>query len=192
MAISNSGEVVAGRAYRQKQEVDRPNVAMEALTGSYGYLLSGFAAESGSNYVYSDSGQVTADGNGNLSTASTANLGGGVSNLSGTGTYSVTSQCYGTASLTTQAGTSNYVFAIVQDGQDVLFLETDSGTTVGGTVQTQFTAPQQAVVNAASFQPQMVAPGSLFSIFGTGLSSSTASAQTSPRSQPRCDRLRCW
>lgn len=180
VAISNSGEVVAGRAYRQTTGSGSPQCSNGSLSGTYGYLLTGFAAESGSSYVYSDSGQVTADGNGNLSTASTANVGGGVSNVSGTGTYSVTSQCYGTASVTTQAGASNYVFAIVQDGQDVLFLETDSGTTVGGTGQTQFTAPQQAVVNAASFQPQMVAPGSLFSIFGTGLSASTASAQTLP------------
>jgi uncharacterized protein (TIGR03437 family) len=36
------------------------------------------------------------------------------------------------------------------------------------------------VVNAASFQSQMIAPGSLFSIFGTALSTQSASAKTLP------------
>lgn len=130
--------------------------------------------------MYSDSGQVTADGNGNLNISSIANIGGAVSNITGTGSYSISNQCYGTASVNTQAGASNYVFAIAQDGQDVLFLETDSGTTVGGVGQPEFSPPAQAVVNGASFQPEMVAPGSLFSVFGTGMSASTASAQTLP------------
>jgi uncharacterized protein (TIGR03437 family) len=142
--------------------------------------LTGIAGVSGESYVYSDTGQFAADGNGNLTSTSISNLGGTFSNINGTGTYSVTNQCSGTATVTTQPGTSNYVFAIVQDGQMVLFLETNTGTTVGGTGQPQFTAAQQAVVNAASFQFGMVAPGSLFSIFGTGLSTQTASAQILP------------
>lgn len=180
LAISNNGEVVTGRAYRTTAGSGSPQCSNGSLSGTYGYVLTGFATESGGSYLYSDSGQVTADGNGNLTATSVANFGGTFSNVTGTGTYSVTGQCYGTASVTTENATSNYVFAIVQDGQEVLFLETDAGTTVGGTGQPQFTAPQQAVVNGASFQPLMVAAGSLFSIFGTGLSASTATAETLP------------
>ena len=44
----------------------------------------------------------------------------------------------------------------------------------------QFAPPQQSVVNGASFQSQMVSPGSLFSIFGTGLSAQPATAGTVP------------
>ena len=180
VAISNLDEVVTGKAYRQTSQSGSIQCNNGSLSGSYGYVLAGVAAASGSTVVYSDSGQVSADGNGNLTSTSVADLGGTVASITGTGTYSVTSTCYGTATITSQAGTGNYVFAIAQDGQQILFLETDAGTTVGGTGQPQFTAPQQAVVNGASFQPQMVAPGSLFSIFGTGLSTSTASAQTLP------------
>jgi uncharacterized protein (TIGR03437 family) len=130
--------------------------------------------------IEDDAGQVSADGNGNLTITSTANVGGAVSNITGTGTYSVSNDCHGTASIKTQAGSSNYVLAIVQDGSGVLFVETDAGTTVGGSGQPQFSAPAQAIVNGASFESQMAAPGSLFSIFGTGLSSQSASAQTTP------------
>ena len=180
VAISNAGEIVTGKAYRTTSGSGSLQCSNGSLSGTYAYVLTGVAGVSGGSYVYSDTGQVAADGNGNLTSTSIANLGGTFSNISGTGTYSVTKQCSGMATITTQPGTSNYVFAVVEDGQMVLFLETDTGTTVGGTGQPQFTPPQQAVVNAASFQPQMVAPGSLFSIFGTGLSTSTASAQTLP------------
>ena len=180
VAISNSGEVVVGRAYRQTAKSGSIQCNNGSLSGTYGYLLSGFAAVSGQTLVYSDAGQVAADGNGNLTITSTANVGGAVSNISGTGTYSVSNDCHGTASIETQAGSSNYVFAIVQDGSGVLFVETDAGTTVGGSGQPQFSAPAQAIVNGASFQSQMAAPGSLFSIFGTGLSNQSASAQTTP------------
>ena len=180
LAVSTSGEVVAGRAYRVTAGSGTPQCGNGSLSGAYGYLFTGYASVSGQSYIYSDSGEVTSYGNGNLATASTANLGGTFSNIKGTGTYSVSNNCQGTASITTLTGTSNYVFAVVQDGQTVLFLETDTGTTVGGTAQPQFSAPQQAVVNGASFQSQMVAPGSLFSVFGTGLSRQSASAQTLP------------
>jgi uncharacterized protein (TIGR03437 family) len=180
VAISNSDEIVVGRAYRQTAGGAPLECNNGSLSGTYGYLLSGFAAVSGQTYGYSDSGQVLADGNGNLTTQSIANVGGTVSNMTGNGTYSVSSDCHGTASITSSAGTSNYVFAIVQDGTGVLFVETDSGFTVGGTGQPQFSPSAQSVVNGASFQSQAVAPGSLFSIFGTGLSSQSASAQTIP------------
>ncbi len=181
VAISNAGQVVTGRAYRLTAGSGTPQCSNGSLSGVYGYVLTGIAAPvSGVSYVYSDSGQLTADGNGNLTSTSIANVGGTFSNVSGTGTYSVTNQCYGTATVTTPSGASNYEFAIAQDGQTILFLETDTGTTVGGTGQPQFSPAQQAVVNAASFQSGMVAPGTLFSIFGTGLSTQTASAQKLP------------
>jgi uncharacterized protein (TIGR03437 family) len=180
VAISNAGEVVTGRAYRATAGSGSPQCTNGSLSGTYGYVLTGNAALSGLSYVYSDSGQLVANGNGNLTTASVTNFGGTFSNVAGTGTYSLNDQCYGTAIVTTPAGTSNYEFAVAQDGEIVLFLETDTGRTVGGTVQPQFTAPQQAVLNGASFQPRMLSPGSLFSIFGTGLSGGTASAQSLP------------
>lgn len=181
LAISNSGQVITGRAYRQTAGSVSNQCATGSLSGNYGYLLTGVATSAGSTYAYSDAGQVVADGNGNLSTTSVANLGGGVSPVTAAGNYSVQTDCLGTASIITDQNiTENFQFAIAQDGATVLFIETDAGTTVGGTGQPQFAAAQQAVSNGASFASQRLSPGALFSIFGTGLSAETASAQSLP------------
>jgi hypothetical protein len=158
---------VTAAAYRTTAGTTPITCGTGSLSGAYGYLLTGFAG----NALYADAGQFVADGNGNGSTASVANLGGSVSHVTGAGTYTVTSDCSGAASVTNQNGTANYRFAIVRDGQVALFFETDPGRNVTGIFTPQFAAPQQSITNAASFQGQMTPPGSLFSIFGTGLAS---------------------
>jgi uncharacterized protein (TIGR03437 family) len=181
VAVPNANEVVTGTAYRTTAAPGgSATCGNGSLSGTYGYVLTGAESSAGRSFLYSNSGQLFADGNGNLTATALVNLGGTFSSVSGTGTYSLASNCQGTAAITTQAGTSNYIVAVVQDGQQVLFLETDTGTTVSGTAQPEFTAPQQAVVNGASFQPLKVAPGSLFTIFGGGLSETTAVAQKVP------------
>ena len=74
----------------------------------------------------------------------------------------------------------NYIFAVAEDGGSVPFLKIDPNTAVSGVALPQAAAPQQAVVNGASFAPRRLAPGSLFSIFGAGLSQQTTSATTLP------------
>jgi uncharacterized protein (TIGR03437 family) len=105
-----------------------------------------------------------------------ANVSGNTVTATGQGPYAVGSDCSGTASVTNQSGTANYYIAVVEDGQIVLFLQSDSGYVVGGSAQPLFATPQSAVVNSASFAPAL-APGGLFSIFGTGLPQSPTSAQ---------------
>jgi uncharacterized protein (TIGR03437 family) len=180
LAVSKTGEVVTGRAYRTTAASGGTQCSNGSLSGSYGYVFTGTTASNGASFSYSDSGQLAADGNGNLTGSSVTNLGGEFSNINRIGSYSVESTCLGTASISTQTSTYNFAIAIVQDGQQVLFLETDAGTTVSGLGQPQFVAPQLALVNAASFRPGMVAPGGLFSIFGTSLASQTAAAQNLP------------
>jgi uncharacterized protein (TIGR03437 family) len=180
VAFSTPGEVVTGRAFRQTAQAGSNQCSTGSLTGAYGYLLTGVTAASGSTAYYSDAGSVVSDGGGNLTSQDVVNLGGTTAQLQATGTYSIASDCTGTAQLTSQAGSGNYYFAVAGDGQTVLFIETDAGTTVAGTAQPQFAAPQAAVVNAASFAPQALSPGALFSIFGSGLSQQAASATTIP------------
>lgn len=183
LSLTNAGEIVTGRAYRTSAASGSPACGLGSLSGTYGYALTGYATSSGVSYLYTESGQVIADGNGNLTVASVGNLGGAFSNINGTGSYTITSQCSGSATIYHQgSGASNYAVAIVEDGQEALFLETDSGTTVSGAGQPQFVAGQQAAVNAASYQPGMVAPGGLFSIFGSGLASQAAAARSLPLS----------
>jgi len=178
VAIATSGAVVVGTASRQSAGTSAIQCGTGSLSGGYGYLLTGVAG----NSVYTNAGQFVADGNGNGSVASVTNVGGNVAQVTATGTYSVASDCSGTARVSNQNGTVNYRFAIVRDGQSALFFETDAGATVSGAFTTQFAPPNQAIVNGASFQPS-IAPGSLFSIFGTGLAAQTASASTLPLSR---------
>lgn len=180
VAFSEPSQIIVGRAYRQTAEAGQLRCGQASLSGAYGYLLTGSTALYGSSTYYSDAGRVASDGAGNLSTSSLVNLGGTATTISANGSYSVGSDCSGTAQLASQYGTSNYLFAVVEDGQAVLFIETDTGTTVSGTAQPQFVAPQGAVVNGASFAAQALSPGALFSIFGNALSQQVATAKAVP------------
>jgi uncharacterized protein (TIGR03437 family) len=143
-------------------------------------LLAGYQVLGGTAFVYADDGQLISDGNGNLSVSSVANLNGNVASLNSTGTYSVGSNCIGSARISNSAGTIAYQFAIAEDGQAALFFSTTPGYVVGGIAEPQFSAPQSAVVNSGSFAPNSLSPGSLFSIFGDSLASQTATAQALP------------
>ena len=144
-------------------------------------MLTGWVRSSGNTSLpYSDSGQLIFDGNGGFSAASVTNLNGTGSPRTGTGTYAVAADCTGTARIVTPTGTSNFLLAIVQDGESILFLGNDAGFTLAGAAQPQFASAGQSVVNGASFLPQKLSAGALFSIFGTGLSQQTALAKVVP------------
>jgi uncharacterized protein (TIGR03437 family) len=177
LEISTSNAFAAGAADRQTGGATPIQCGNGSLSGVYGYLLTGVAP---GGLPYTEAGQFVADGNGNGSVAGVGDIGGSVSQTTGSGTYNVASDCSGTASISNQNGTLNYRLAIVKDGQVALFIGTDPGWTIAGLFTPQFAPPQQSVVNGASFQSQMVSPGSLFSIFGSGLSAQPASAGTVP------------
>ncbi len=180
VAFSTPGEVVTGRAFRQTAQAGSIQCSTGSLTGAYGYLLTGVTSVSGSTAYYSNAGSVVSDGGGNLTSQSVVNFGGTTAQLQAAGTYSLTSDCTGTAQLSSASGSGNYFFAVAEDGQSVLFIETDAGTTVAGSAQPQFSAPQAAILNSASFAQRALSPGALFSIFGSGLASKTTSATTIP------------
>jgi hypothetical protein len=163
VAFSSSGAVVVGRAYRAASTGQCGNAS---LTGGYGYLLSGVVSLAASTYLYSDAGQVVSNGSGGITTISVANIGAGASQASGTGTYSIASDCSDTAQVTDQNGKANYIVAVVEGG-NVLFMESDGGTTVAGTAQPQST---QSVL------PQFVFGGGWFtSLYFTNTTSSAVS-----------------
>jgi streptogramin lyase len=156
LAISNPGEVIVGRAYQVS--AGSTVCGNGSLAESYGYLLSGVSG----NLVFSEEGQVVSDGNGNLTLSSVVNINGTVTQVPGTGTYTLASDCSGTATVTSQLGTNKYIFAVVEDGQNGVFLATDPGTTVAGTAQ-----PQAL--------PSISAPPSPFASGGESLSASGSS-----------------
>lgn len=176
VAFSAADAVVVGRAYGAGPD----QCSTGSFSGNYGYLLTGVASVSGSNLTFAETGTVTSDGNGNVSAIAIANFGGTPSQVTGQGHYSIGSDCLGAIQISNSNGTANYSVALVENGQSLVFLETDAGMTVAGSAQPQFSAPQQAIVNSASFAPRMLAPGSLFSIFGSGFAQEAASAQQLP------------
>ena len=177
IAYSQQSAVITGRAYRSDGAGQCANAS---LSGGYAYLLTGVAYLSGSGYYYSQAGNVVSNGNGDISGVAMVNTNGTTVATTFTGSYSLGSDCSGTAHVSSSSGTSNYSIAVVENGQGIVFLDTDAGTTVGGTAQPQFTAPQQAILNSGSLAAQSLSAGSIFSIVGAGLSQQTASATTLP------------
>ncbi len=81
-------------------------------------------------------GQVTLDGNGNISGTETFTLNGVVSKNTVTGTYTENSNCTGTWQVTPKGGTLTHLNAVVvNSGKELLLIQTDSGTVTAGNAQ---------------------------------------------------------
>ncbi len=126
-AFSTQGQVIAGRGY-QATSTGTTQCTNASVNGSYGYLFAGLL----SGKPYAEEGQVTSDGNGGLSASSVVNLNGSLTPVPAHGTYTIGSDCSGTAQLINQFGTHNFSFAAVQDGLKLVFSEIDSGAVISG------------------------------------------------------------
>jgi hypothetical protein len=116
-----------------------------SLSGSYGYTLSGWIFTStGGEYPFADSGTLTSNEKGSLSGTSAFSVDGTIQAPTVTGTYSVNSNCTGTATLKDSGGdVIDLNLVIVDNGQSIQLVESDSGTVVSGnmtSVQTGCTA----------------------------------------------------
>ena len=74
------------------------------------------------------SGQVKLNGAGGVSGSESASFGGTIQSFQLTGTYSVNSNCTGTATFKGGGTQSNTYFVIVNGGQSIMQIETDAGT----------------------------------------------------------------
>jgi hypothetical protein len=131
-AFSTSGQVIAGHGY-QVTTTGTPACTSASLNGSYGYLFSGLL----SGAPYAEEGQVVSNGSGVLSATSVVNISGTLTSVPAHGTYTLGSDCSGTAQLINQFGTHNFTFAIVEDGRLAVFSETDAGAVISGTANSQ-------------------------------------------------------
>jgi hypothetical protein len=84
---------------------------------------------------FSEEGQLTSDGIGGLTASSVVNRNSVISQVTGTGSYSLASDCSGSAQITDQSGTHNYRVELVLASRFALLLETDAGTVVAGRAQ---------------------------------------------------------
>lgn len=112
-----------------------------SISGAHGLLLSGGTYSGGVRTPYEAEVQFVVDGNGAITAltgqVTTASANGSLG-FNGTGTYSLSSNCSGTAQINLANGASslNYVIARAEGG-NILFLETDLNTTVSGSAQAQ-------------------------------------------------------
>jgi len=100
------------------------------LNGNFGFTLTGSRTDTNPG-ARSAVGQLTADGNGNLSGSETqSNNGTIVTGVTEQGTYTVNSNCSGSATLTLSKGdttTRHFNFEILHNSEEVLGIVTDTG-----------------------------------------------------------------
>jgi hypothetical protein len=126
----NPAPVVIGDAYRQ---------GAAAVSGTYGFTLYGWTE--GQPLPVAAGGVFSADGSGNITTGTedVNNNGSVTKNGAVTGSYAVSSNGRGTATLTSAAG--SFVFAIYPWANGVEMIEIDPNAVVGGSAFPQHDAP---------------------------------------------------
>jgi hypothetical protein len=107
------------------------------LSGTYGMSLTGtwqgFAGVTG---PVADVGQLVSDGAGNVTGLDVVSLNGTIASVPFTGTYSIASSCLGTVTINaTGFPPLNLSMSLVNGGNQVLLIQTDSLTTVAGSAK---------------------------------------------------------
>jgi hypothetical protein len=120
------------------QTAAREGCTNESAAGEYA-LQSGGLTE-GLTHTTSDLGRVVVDGHGRLSGRLTVSASGRIAQgQTLEGTYAVRSDCTGSETFTVGADSTqrHADFVIADQGREILFLETDSGTVFTGTATRQ-------------------------------------------------------
>jgi hypothetical protein len=165
---ADSGAAISGSAQPQGT-----NCTAETISGPYGYAISGWTYDSsGTGWPYAESGKVVADGAGGLSLHATGSQTGKIATGSSSGNYSISSDCTGTATLSNGA---NLNIAVVASGHQILFVQTDTNTTISGSAEQLF--PQQPNVTVTGGSMPQVASGGGWQTTFTLVNTGTASAQ---------------
>src|SRR5207245_64996 len=120
-----------------------------SLRGAYGFAVDGQAFGTSGQEVaeFADEGRIVFDGHGNMTGTGTESLNGAINPVVFGGTYSVQSDCTGTATI--QGGlTASLRFMLVEGGQEVNAIVTDPGVVAAGQIVKQ----QLAGCTNASFK----------------------------------------
>ncbi len=119
---------LAGPALRAQDPVTCSDATMH---GTYALSGSGFA----SGAPIAVTGEVIYDGQGKGTLVTeTASVNGEIfRGITGTGVFAVNSDCTGSKTFTTTAGSVNFDFVIAADGSKIMWIETDPGVVLMGT-----------------------------------------------------------
>lgn len=111
-------------------QYNRGNCSYSNLQNTFGFTLTGSRTDVNPG-ARAAVGQLTADGNGNLTGSETqSNNGTIVTDVTETGTYTVNPDCSGSATLTLNKGdttTRHFNFQILHNSEEVLAIVTDTG-----------------------------------------------------------------
>jgi len=152
------------------------------LSGAYTFSGNGYALASGVvGGVNTIAGVLQFDGAGTVTGNWSVATNGAATPATITGNYTVSSSCVASATLTDANGLSytlNFTITTV-DGANFQVLIASSASTFTGNGHNTFTNPGLAVANAA-FVSGGTPPGSLFTIYGSNLSTGLAQPTTFP------------
>jgi hypothetical protein len=125
---TDSGTVVSGQAQHLASACDA-----SAFSGPYTYATSGWLAAFGTYVPTADAGRFVTDGKGGFTGKSTFSAAGVVGRRTFSGAYSIKSGCSGTVALTDSVGNAvTLAVSLVNNGQEILFIQTDAGTVASG------------------------------------------------------------
>ena len=158
--------------------------ATATLSGPYGYSLTGptlsGSTETGNAH---ESGVLQFDGQGNATATFTLTTSAGTSTpSSSSGTYTVSSNCQGTATLKDSGGKSyTYTINIAGNyGDSAAMIESGSGFLRSGQLRSAFTNPTESIANVASYAVNATPAGSVFVLFGTNIAPRSGSPTQLP------------
>jgi uncharacterized protein (TIGR03437 family) len=157
--------------------------AVSTLSGEWPFSAPGNSLSGSTDTGVVDiAGVMQFDGQGNVTANWTQASGTATSNVSATGTYTVTPACLGSVTLTDTAG-NKYAGSISIFGAAAANFELVAANPTlifTGAGRAAFVNPGQAVVNAASFLPGQTPAGSVFSIFGSNLATKVGQPTSVP------------
>jgi uncharacterized protein (TIGR03437 family) len=170
-------------AYNGSGVVQPAACNVSTLSGSWPFSATGSTLSGTTiNGVADVLGLLTFDGQGNATGNWTASSNTASTTVTTTGTYSVTSACLGTMTLTDSAN-NKYTWSLSFDGvaaSNFLFAVSNPTALFSGTGRAAFENPGLAVTNAASFTSGATPAGSVFTVFGSGLATGQAQPSNIP------------
>jgi hypothetical protein len=131
-----AGFLFLGAANPARAQAER-SCATADLRGSYGFSLKGTNTEF--SVLYALTGRFASTGDGVLNGTATQSVNGAITTGSFTAKYIVNPDCTGAASLSFGGGTeAGLSFVLVSDGQEILFIDADTGTVEQGSAKRIF------------------------------------------------------
>ncbi|HMD83959.1 MAG TPA: hypothetical protein VKO18_04565 [Terriglobia bacterium] len=127
-----------------------PTCSNATLKGTYSATITGTLGTS----PFAELDLVTSTGKGTFSGTGTLSTDGVISTVSFTATYTVNSNCTGSAALSTGV-TQN--FNIKSDGSEVMFIATNNGATITGTAKQIYPEPGECSSSSPCIPPPVTA-----------------------------------